>query len=101
MPELAYPSYEVGARLAGCEVVASDSVVALGPRRPALVWVNSPANPTGRVLPAPHLAKLVAWTRELGALLVSDECYLELGVTTPEPVPTPVSVSTRTCAAAR
>ena len=79
VPELAYPSYEVGARLAGCEVVASDSVVALGPRRPALVWVNSPANPTGRVLPPGHLAKLVSWTREVGALLVSDECYLELG----------------------
>jgi len=79
VPELAYPSYEVGARLAGCEVMASDSVVALGPRRPALVWVNSPANPTGRVLPAQHLAKLVAWAREVGALLVSDECYLELG----------------------
>ena len=79
VPELAYPSYEVGARLAGCEVVASDSTLALGPRRPALVWVNSPANPTGRVLPVEHLAKLVAWTRERDALLVSDECYLELG----------------------
>jgi len=79
VPELAYPTYEVGARLAGCDVIASDSVVALGPRRPALVWVNSPANPTGRVLPAAHLAKLVAWTREQGALLVSDECYLTLG----------------------
>ena len=79
VPELAYPTYEVGARLAGCDVIASDSVVALGPRRPALVWVNSPANPTGRVLPATHLAKLVAWTREQGALLVSDECYLTLG----------------------
>ncbi len=79
VPELAYPTYEVGARLAGCDVVASDSVVGVGPRRPALVWVNSPANPTGRVLPAAHLAKLVAWTREQGALLVSDECYLTLG----------------------
>jgi succinyldiaminopimelate transaminase len=79
VPELAYPTYEVGARLAGCEVVASDSVVALGPRRPALVWVNSPSNPTGRVLPREHLAKLVSWAREHGALLASDECYLELG----------------------
>ena len=79
IPELAYPTYEVGARLAGCEVVAADSLTALGPRRPALVWVNSPSNPTGRVLPAEHLAKAVAWARERGALLVSDECYLELG----------------------
>ncbi len=79
VPELAYPTYEVGARLAGCEVVAADSLTALGPRRPALLWVNSPSNPTGRVLPAAHLAKAVAWARERGALLVSDECYLELG----------------------
>ena len=91
VPELAYPSYEVGARLAGCEVVASDSTLALGPRRPALVWVNSPANPTGRVLPAEHLAKLVAWTRERNALLVSDECYLELGAGEPS-ARQPVSV---------
>jgi succinyldiaminopimelate transaminase len=76
-PELAYPTYEVGAALAGAEVVASDSLLALGPRRPALVWVNSPSNPTGRVLPAEHLRKVVEWCRERGALLVSDECYLE------------------------
>ncbi|MDQ3104795.1 MAG: aminotransferase class I/II-fold pyridoxal phosphate-dependent enzyme, partial [Actinomycetota bacterium] len=48
VPELAYPTYEVGARLAGCDVAAADSLTALGPARPALVWVNSPSNPTGR-----------------------------------------------------
>lgn len=77
VPELAYPTYEVGAALAGCTVVASDSTVALGPVTPALMWVNSPSNPTGRVLPVEHLRKLVAWARERGVLLVSDECYLE------------------------
>jgi succinyldiaminopimelate transaminase len=91
IPELAYPTYEVGARLAGCEVIASDSLTALGPRRPALVWVNSPANPTGRVLPAAHLAKMVSWARERGAVLASDECYLELGWQPPDS-PGPVSV---------
>jgi succinyldiaminopimelate transaminase len=91
IPELAYPTYEVGARLAGCEVIASDSLTALGPRRPALVWVNSPANPTGRVLPAAHLAKMVSWARERGAVLASDECYLELGWEPPDS-PGPVSV---------
>ena len=77
IPELAYPTYEVGARLVGADVVASDSLVSLGPMRPALVWLNSPSNPTGRVLPPEHLAKVVAWAREHGALVVSDECYLE------------------------
>ncbi len=76
-PALAYPTYEVGAALAGAEIVASDSLTALGPRNPALVWVNSPSNPTGRVLPVEHLRKMVDWCRERGALLVSDECYLE------------------------
>ena len=76
-PQLAYPTYEVGAALAGAEIVASDSLTAVGPRNPALVWVNSPSNPTGRVLPVDHLRKVVDWCRERGALLVSDECYLE------------------------
>jgi succinyldiaminopimelate transaminase len=77
VPELAYPTYEVGARTVGADVVATDSTLALGPARPALVWLNSPSNPTGRVLPAEHLAKVVAWAREHGALVVSDECYIE------------------------
>lgn len=76
-PELAYPTYEVGAALAGAEAVATDSLTSVGPRRPALVWLNSPSNPTGRVLPPDHLRKVVDWSRERGALLVSDECYLE------------------------
>ncbi len=79
IPELAYPTYDVGARLAGAQVVVSDSLVALGPMRVRLVWLNSPSNPTGRVLPAEHMAKVVAWARERGALVVSDECYFELG----------------------
>ncbi|MEV1201480.1 succinyldiaminopimelate transaminase, partial [Microbispora rosea] len=47
--------------------------------RVPLVWVNSPSNPTGRVLPAEHLRKVVAWARERGAVVASDECYIELG----------------------
>ncbi|SDD00541.1 succinyldiaminopimelate transaminase [Actinokineospora iranica] len=85
IPELAYPTYEVGARLAGATVVRSDSLVALGPAAPALVWVNSPSNPTGRVLPVEHLRKVVDWARERGTIVVSDECYLTLGWET-EPV---------------
>lgn len=76
-PRLAYPTYEVGAVLAGAECVAADAMLDLGPRRPDIVWVNSPSNPTGRVLPAEHLRKMVDWCRERGTLLVSDECYLE------------------------
>lgn len=78
IPELAYPTYEVGARLARAECVRSDSTAALGPRRVALVWLNSPSNPTGRVLPPVHLRKVVEWARQRGAVVASDECYLSL-----------------------
>ena len=80
-PEIAYPTYDVGARLAGATPVASDGLTALGPRRVRLVWLNSPSNPTGRVLPVEHLRKVVAWARERGAVVASDECYAELGWT--------------------
>ena len=87
IPSVCYPTYEVGVRLAGATVVRSDSLVALGPAvlgenapgRIRLVWINSPSNPTGRVLPAEHLRKVVAWARERGAIVASDECYLALG----------------------
>ncbi|WP_272945061.1 succinyldiaminopimelate transaminase [Salinispora pacifica] len=80
VPSVAYPTYEDGARLAGATVVRADSLTALGPTpRVRLVWVNSPGNPTGRVLPAPHLRKVVDWARERGAVVASDECYLPLG----------------------
>lgn len=79
VPELAYPTYEVGARLAGAQVLLADSTTQLGPQRPALIYLNSPSNPTGRVLGADHLRKVVGWARERGALVASDECYLGLG----------------------
>lgn len=78
IPELAYPTYEVGARLAGAQVVRADSLTQLGPQTPALIYLNSPSNPTGKVLPVEHLRKVVAWARERGVLVVSDECYLGL-----------------------
>ncbi len=78
IPEIAYPTYDVGARLAGCEVVLADSTAQVGPAKVDLVWVNSPSNPTGKVLGVEHLAKVVAWARSRGAVVASDECYAEL-----------------------
>ncbi|MFD0885493.1 succinyldiaminopimelate transaminase, partial [Streptosporangium algeriense] len=78
-PALAYPTYDVGARLAGAEPYATDGLFSLGPERVPLVWVNSPSNPSGKVLPAEHLRKVVTWARERGAVVASDECYIELG----------------------
>ena len=79
IPSLAYPTYDVGARLAGCEPVAVEDVPSQDPAGVGLVWINSPSNPTGEVLPAERLRAAVEWGRAHGVLIASDECYLELG----------------------
>ncbi|HOA86036.1 MAG: succinyldiaminopimelate transaminase [Microbacteriaceae bacterium] len=77
-PVAAYPSYDIGARVAGATPVASDDP-AEWPENTRLVWLNSPGNPDGRVLDVAALAAAVARARELGAVVASDECYAELG----------------------
>jgi succinyldiaminopimelate transaminase len=79
IPALAYPTYDVGARLAGCEPVPTDDPTAHDPAQVGLVWLNSPSNPTGRVLPADELKRVVDWARAHGVLVASDECYIHLG----------------------
>lgn len=87
IPTVCYPTYEVGARLAGASVVRADVPSSAPSSGVRLVWVNSPANPHGRVLSAAALREWVDWARAHGAILASDECYLELGFDA-----TPVSV---------
>ena len=77
IPRIAYPTYAVGAVLAGAEPVATDEPETV--EGAALVWLNSPGNPTGSVLAPERMAQIVAWARETGAIVVSDECYVELG----------------------
>ena len=80
IPEIAYPTYDVGARLVGAETVAADDIADwAGNADVSLVWVNSPSNPTGAVRSAVNLAAVVAQARKLGAVVASDECYAELG----------------------
>ena len=78
IPEVAYPTYEVGAVVAGLPVVRSD-VPPEDVADPVLVWLNSPGNPHGRVLSPEQLRAWVAWGRERGIPVVADECYVELG----------------------
>ncbi|CAM4089433.1 succinyldiaminopimelate transaminase [Nocardia ninae] len=78
IPEVAYPTYEVGALLAGTQIARADGLTQLGPRTPALLFVNSPSNPTGRVLGVDHLRKVVEFARERDVIVASDECYLGL-----------------------
>lgn len=78
IPEVAYPTYLVGGLAAGLEVVATDSPELL-PKRVSMVWLNSPSNPTGEVLSMERLQDLVTWGQSHGVVIVSDECYFELG----------------------
>jgi succinyldiaminopimelate transaminase len=78
-PELAYPTYDIGARLAGAQALATDEPDLAGGARVRLAWLNSPSNPTGRVLPPARMRELAGWARASGAVLASDECYLDLG----------------------
>jgi succinyldiaminopimelate transaminase len=81
-PRVAYPTYDIGARLAGATAVAAEELSELDPETRSqvkLVWLNSPGNPTGAVLGASALKARVDAARELGAVVASDECYAELG----------------------
>jgi succinyldiaminopimelate transaminase len=77
IPEIAYPTYAIGGHLMGATLVASDHP-ADWPANTALIWLNSPSNPTGAVASIATLRSAVARARELGAVLASDECYAEL-----------------------
>lgn len=82
IPELAYPTYEVGIAMAGCRMVRTTPAALLADLTDvpvSMVWLNSPSNPTGAVIPPEVLAKLVAWARLRGVIIASDECYLDLG----------------------
>lgn len=69
---MAYPTYVVGALIAGCHTVDVGEPA-------ALTWLNSPGNPTGEVLSVEQLAEVVSTARSRGSVVVSDECYIELG----------------------
>ena len=88
-PRAAYPTYEMGALFAGARAFASDDP-SDWPDETRLVWLNTPANPDGRVLDVTQLRAARERAREVGAVIVSDECYAELGWDAPwdtEPVP--------------
>lgn len=81
IPEIAYPTYDVGARVAGCEIVACDDPARLpgagATGTPKLIWVNSPANPHGAVMSPELMRAWIGYARSVGAVLASDECYGE------------------------
>jgi succinyldiaminopimelate transaminase len=86
-PGVAYPTYEMGARLAGLRAVPVPlderwllDLSRIGEEdaaRALVIWVNEPGNPTGASGGAGHLRAVVDWARECGAVVASDECYAE------------------------
>ena len=83
VPEVAYPTYDIGARLAGATPVAVDPTDPSSWPDATLVYLNSPGNPDGHVMSADELRAVVAWARAHDAVVVSDECYAALPWTEP------------------
>src|SRR5262249_1628491 len=86
-PQVAYPTYEMGALLAGLRPVPVpvddqwhldlDRVDPADAARALVLWLNDPGNPTGAVAPAPDISEMVEWARARGVVVASDECYAE------------------------
>lgn len=84
-PEVSYPTYEMGAILAGCRAVAVavdrdwrlelSAISTADAQRALCLWSNTPGNPAGGL---DDLAALAEWGRASGVVVLSDECYAEL-----------------------
>lgn len=79
IPEIAYPTYRVGAIIAGAEIkeVGIDATK-WNTDSGDLIWVNTPSNPTGRVHSADEITAALAH-RSRGAIVAVDECYFSFG----------------------
>ncbi|MDO8646531.1 MAG: succinyldiaminopimelate transaminase [Candidatus Planktophila sp.] len=76
IPEIAYPTYRVGALIAQAKSIEVDIDATTWP--PAdLAWLNSPSNPTGRTHSVEEIKSCIQWARANNSILVSDECYIE------------------------
>ena len=76
-PAISYPTYEMGAILAGLRAVPYLTLAEISDTdadRALAIWVNSPGNPTGELS---DLAAAAAWGRARGVPVISDECYAE------------------------
>src|SRR5262245_13941406 len=83
-PSVSYPTYAMGAQLAGCRAIGVprsaggrlrlDAIDPADAERALVLWVNSPGNPTGDV---DDLGEVARWGRENRVPVFSDECYVE------------------------
>jgi succinyldiaminopimelate transaminase len=76
-PAISYPTYAMGATLAGCRAVPFAELDDIDPAdaaRALCLWVNVPGNPTGAL---GDLGAAAAWGRAHRVPVLSDECYVE------------------------
>jgi acetylornithine aminotransferase len=90
IPSPAYPVYEPAARFAGADIhlapLRSEDGWRFAPervpeevwRRTALLWLNTPHNPTGSMLDLPALERVAGLARRHGFWVIADEAYAEL-----------------------
>jgi LL-diaminopimelate aminotransferase len=90
-PDPGYPTYRLGAYLAGAEVYFMplaeergflpdlDAIPEDAARRARLMWLNYPNNPTGAVAPMAFLEEAVAFCRRYDILLCHDAPYADVG----------------------
>ncbi|MDQ1379872.1 MAG: hypothetical protein QOJ71_591 [Actinomycetota bacterium] len=86
-PSIAYPTYEMGAVLAGCRPVPVpldaqwhldiDAISDADAEHALVLWVNEPGNPSASTAEKEYFARVAAWARERGVIVASDECYAE------------------------
>jgi LL-diaminopimelate aminotransferase len=101
VPDISYPSYAMGAYLAGAEVhwlactpenhfrPNLDNIPADVLRRAKLLWINFPNNPTGEVVQLAYYEEVLAFCRTHDILLVSDNPYADVtfdGYVAPSPL---------------
>lgn len=98
VPNPFYPAYGAGAEVTGCELVALpamretnfipdyDAIPDELFARTIAIYLCSPANPQGSVLPRETLEKVIARARKHGAFVFADECYSEIWLGDKKPV---------------
>jgi len=82
-PAVSYPTYEMGATLAGLRAVPYTHLETISDEdaaRALCLWINSPANPSGELL---DLGAAAAWGRARSIPVLSDECYAEFSYAAP------------------
>lgn len=86
-PKIAYPTYLVGAIMAKAQHHPVDFDTNSWPVSD-FVWINSPSNPTGRISAYEELQTVIEYSRRTGAVIASDECYLNFpaGVEGAQPI---------------